>query len=415
MKGVFLKLASTNKIAVANANVSENTIKYEENKTVANDVVESVNNEQGIETECESSEKANGHRVTETNPVRDNNTVAANVVASATDNQEFKKESTLSEKGNEIPIIEIVHSFDTTPVATMDDTDKTNIKVITTEGTECFPNRFPEKLFPSDSKPLFQCGNCKRLFDKTASYVKHLKYPETNIKVITTDGTECIPADDENVENCDKKLGSSEFKPKFQCGKCKRLFDKPSTYVKHLKYTEKVEATVMCDQCSKIFPDERRLDYHMMVTHSNSDNQCVCPECKLPFQHPNLLKVHMSIQHVTRKCPFCPQEFPSRRVLQKHKLEAHSDKRTIACPQCDVKCFTKKYLQHHTTQCHKPADCKLCKKTFPCKRELGIHQRREHNLYNSNLLKCKDCDFQCPKRITLHRHYFRKHGIGKGG
>lgn len=165
--------------------------------------------------------------------------------------------------------------------------------------------------------------------------------------------------------------------------------------------------SIICDICGKSFPTTPNLKLHINRSHNGPRIKCKlceetftnfqmkriheakvhkinefkCVECDVTFPSPYMRKRHMTKDHnrVEYKCEICNMSFIWKNHMVKHVQSVHTKECLIPCDICGEK-FDVRYMSTHMI-CHsnnKPFECTICKKSFPRKKTLKVHER-SHN------------------------------------
>jgi snail 2 len=142
---------------------------------------------------------------------------------------------------------------------------------------------------------------------------------------------------------------------RYQCPDCKKSYSTYSGLVKHQQFhcftsdEKKVQKTVSCDECGKVYGSTGALKMHIR-THTLP---CKCHLCGKAFSRPWLLQGHIRT-HTGEKpfsCNHCHRAFADRSNLRAH-LQTHSDVKKYSCATCR-KTFSRMSLltKHNDSGC----------------------------------------------------------------
>lgn len=160
-----------------------------------------------------------------------------------------------------------------------------------------------------------------------------------------------------------------------------------------LIHTRSMETITPCDQCGKVFPDNRLMKTHKRITHAPYIAS-QCNECGKVFRNRKRLAAHMLL-HGTPKiqCDHCKTMFKSKKYVIEHMRVVHGQGLPHVCDKCGQE-FQNRYLgRKHTSNCIGSVN-KL---------------RRRHQRSESNSLNCRICMRPYLMLATLQNHYKVKH------
>ena len=137
----------------------------------------------------------------------------------------------------------------------------------------------------------------------------------------------------------------------FVCTVCQKGFHKLRDTKCHLKCVHSVGATLECDECSKLFYYQHKLDLHKL-SHV-AERKFVCEQCGNDFTTNTGLINHVSKQHNPPQygCSICAKCFRTPEVLSDHE-KTHSSEKPELCSKCDKTFKTKSSLRTHTKRKH---------------------------------------------------------------
>ncbi|GAA57698.1 zinc finger protein 2, partial [Clonorchis sinensis] len=127
----------------------------------------------------------------------------------------------------------------------------------------------------------------------------------------------------------------------------------------------------MCEICGGIFRHLTKLIRHKKNSHASQHGERTCVECGKAFRDTYAPNRHLRCHSIQPVCPICPQLFPNRAALHKHKLlqrdKVPMDK--LAKHECvicgrwfDDTHMLKRHSVVHTKQ--RPFVCLLCAKAY---------------------------------------------------
>ncbi len=142
------------------------------------------------------------------------------------------------------------------------------------------------------------------------------------------------------------------------------LFDTVTVQTSHLMSraksptsARKPKGQFSCDQCHKVFREQRILVCHRKQIHETSLHQYKCDRCSWSTYAPNL--------------------------LNKHVRERHEKPRDFPCEHCSFATFSQSRLNSHIRQIHDKVrrhKCPTCEKPFSLLSHVANHMLKEHNI-----------------------------------
>ncbi|XP_075169094.1 uncharacterized protein LOC142241240 [Haematobia irritans] len=190
-----------------------------------------------------------------------------------------------------------------------------------------------------------------------------------------------------------------------------------------------------CEECQKVFKDEKSLNIHKRFTHMPDEKKtpCPCTGCDFKTSRPSALKVHLRLIHGKDKfeeyfrktkdkkfpCKLCERGYQRREDLRNHFWNKHQnpnpsqnlkakppkprDEQCFLCPSCGQSYSTKKALDGHllTHDNNRPYTCDICDKTFKNVKNLNIH-RVIHS--DAKPFQCSNCEksFKRADKLKIH-------------
>ncbi|CAG5043405.1 unnamed protein product [Parnassius apollo] len=168
---------------------------------------------------------------------------------------------------------------------------------------------------------------------------------------------ECVGSNDIDhelvVENTNNKNPNQK---KYQCDKCKQIFDQISTFKQHMggnhrtikaKRVSVSESKIkyICTECGKILKNQEKFKLHCL---GHGDPELECNKCHKVFASKFTLRTHRKIHLRKHSCDYCTKKFAKIDNLIVHVANIHH---IFMCQACDY--TTKKYkdLQEHQ-KCH---------------------------------------------------------------
>lgn len=304
-----------------------------------------------------------------------------------------------------------------------------------------------KELEESKSSITWQCQQCSSSFESRTEFTQHLKTAHVAVSLKpdpqeTSDQTiqchHCFK--DINERDLAKHIKlHHETKKKTKtskivhstCELCGKNFTSKNAYIHHyrtvhdslppslvnlakqmsstMKPTKPTQAQVSsepdqdqtewpCDECNKIFPNEKKLR-----AHQNNHKMVVCETCGKSYSIPSM-KFHEKTCNVDKSikkfhCDHCPYKTHARTQLLAHKRLNHlnfdfkpegvtyDSDGLLICPSCPRKMERSRYVGHYKTThgtfppgypTDKLVKCDKCGIDFPSNRNLGRHMRLCH-------------------------------------
>lgn len=212
----------------------------------------------------------------------------------------------------------------------------------------------------SPKKQRMKCIVCKRVYNSTDEFDKHVKQYHRTYK-----------------------------KGRVTCGTCKKQFTSPSKLLSHFESvhveissqgqeetskpddttdpTYKPEATK--ETLAKSDKKKKKLN-----TKENASDDSTQPEKDVKVEQRE--KIFLRGQP---NCILCRRQFNSKPELQEHIKDEHSEKKNLLrCAQCKEDFKTVKSRNNHNNTVHSKHVCPHCQEPQTTKRSLTLHIRNEH-------------------------------------
>lgn len=290
------------------------------------------------------------------------------------------------------------------------------------------------------------CHLCGINFDQ--GYLYRLHMTKAHNEVLEKESEEHQPNADEDASNkhkcnfCEKRFcrkesvrrhirEAHEGKKKkdegivYECDQCEKRYDRRDVLRRHIRLVHEAVQAGNCDLCGGAF--FRDISRHMIVSHTNGNNEVECPICNKSIGKNYSLKRHIRVFHEeqdelrkphkpykirTKLCDICGQPFETESALTIHRKDAHNlepvshKAKRLPCPHCDKTICGKNGLRVHIKTVHeKRRDfmCNQCGRCFTQLISLQAHVKHIHFGVERSF-PCKHCSkiFTNPRSRQLH-------------
>lgn len=187
--------------------------------------------------------------------------------------------------------------------------------------------------------------------------------------------------------------------------------------------SEVVSETLGANRIESEYCSERDLKVENISDHQDCDGfttpqetVCKCKLCDKTFDTTTLLIIHAIYEHTTRvplTCPQCYRSWDNKLSFLNH-VRDHMDKNEIACDVLiDKLLFVRKKIVKIRTGRRPPQTnyepksiriCDICQLTFPNKKEIYYHMRREH--IERPTFECNKCNRKVAGKFALYAHHY---------
>lgn len=197
------------------------------------------------------------------------------------------------------------------------------------------------------------------------------------------------------------------------CPQCRVEFSNRFALAEHVRmaHSDVGRGPFICSQCSQVSPDFESFRTHL-ASHLEGTNKVsrVCPECQAEFGSSQQLETHVAShflqQAIEYSCGCCNRSCSSNEDLQKHLMEAHSQK-MYRCAVCREVFETKNEVQQHLAERHSEEArvfrCSSCKINHRSEPEFSLHVQVTH-LAKASPYRCLLCKDTFPSEPLLQRH-----------
>lgn len=237
----------------------------------------------------------------------------------------------------------------------------------------------------------YLCLECGRVFRKRVNLISHTAIHKRRIQCTVC--KKIFPTLENLIQH--SKLHSE--KRDLQCPDCPLHFQYPSHFLRHVATHQKMEHLELLEQEPQELVES--------VEEQGEPNPLQCSLCKQVLKDGHALRKHC-LAHISGSslCPFCNQDFASRRYLLRHMVK-HTGEKPFSCTYCGKQFYRDQYLKLHYMKCAPgqnglintseledrvkgPEQCSFCPRVFTKKDRLKSHLRG-HKLDTLHL--CEKC------------------------
>ena len=140
----------------------------------------------------------------------------------------------------------------------------------------------------------------------------------------------------------------------FMCHLCTKSFPSNARLNYHVQYVHSAVKPYSCDQCEKSYKRKAELQEHTEMSHSSHFNYS-CEKCGKQFYGKKNLALHMKTHYTNEEkkhvCNICGHRFAKIKFLKNH-MTVHSDVRKYACEVCGARVKTRDTLKQHRKKLH---------------------------------------------------------------
>jgi len=183
-----------------------------------------------------------------------------------------------------------------------------------------------------------------------------------------------------------RKCAGQTFQIQKSCPEetCGKVFTEYPLYRPHID-THKALKSFMCHVCTKVFPSNARLNYHVQYVHS-SYKPYNCSKCTKSYKRKAELLEHEEMSHSANfnySCDKCGKQFYGKKNLALHmKTHYTEDEKKHVCNVCGYRFAKIKFLKNHMTT-HSDVRqfaCEVCGARVKTRDTLKQHRKKLHNL-----------------------------------
>ncbi|XP_050344219.1 zinc finger protein 528-like [Nymphalis io] len=196
---------------------------------------------------------------------------------------------------------------------------------------------------------------------KTILYLGHdSHYGQTIQKIAVNDPSlECV----DNGKDNEVVVESQPNQKKYQCDKCKQIFDQITAFKQHMVGSHKSpkipilgtdavsEVKFMCTDCGKMLKNQKKFELHCL---GHGDPELECNKCHKVFASKFTLRNHRKIHQRKHQCTCCTKTYSDFDDLKTHMAKIHF---VFICDLCDYTASKYSELELHKI-CHKETDIK---------------------------------------------------------
>ncbi|XP_063538303.1 zinc finger protein 836-like isoform X1 [Cydia strobilella] len=144
---------------------------------------------------------------------------------------------------------------------------------------------------------------------------------------------------------------SNPSQKKYQCDKCKQIFDQIIEFRQHMvedhigpsTYDGRTvgEIKFLCTECGKNIKSQKKFEEHCM---SHGDPELECSKCHKVFASKFTLRAHNKIHSRKHGCVYCSKTYSTPDGLRTHVAKSHC---IFMCEHCDFKSDKRNDLKKH--------------------------------------------------------------------
>nr|XP_049700597.1 PR domain zinc finger protein 5-like [Helicoverpa armigera] len=165
---------------------------------------------------------------------------------------------------------------------------------------------------------------------KTILYLGHDSESGQTVQNIAIDDplVECVQANTEKETTIDFPTNSNPRKKKYQCNKCKKLFDELFAFKQHMVSSHhhpglsalSANVNFMCKECGKNLKNQEKFEQHCL---GHGDPDLECNKCHKVFASKFTLRNHRKIHSRMFPCSHCTKSFSTAPELRAHVSKIH--------------------------------------------------------------------------------------------
>lgn len=232
---------------------------------------------------------------------------------------------------------------------------------------------------------LFPCHLCYQVFDDGELLKHHFRASHKGSLNVVTNGpyfneeTSSFNCPICQLDVCKNHTSAIKFIYHFNkcsgrsyritksCSDCPQEFSQYSLYAVHLEQ-HRPTPRFMCHICTKHFPSNARLNYHVQYVHS-THKPFSCDKCEKSYKRKAELLEHEEMSHsadFNYSCDKCGKQFYGKKNLALHmKTHYTEDEKKHVCNVCGHRFAKIKFLKNHMTV-HSDVRQFACEVSFYC-------------------------------------------------
>ncbi|XP_025268545.1 zinc finger protein 271-like isoform X2 [Camponotus floridanus] len=266
------------------------------------------------------------------------------------------------------------------------------------------------KSLHKDNKCIYECIQCKTLFDSKDNLMLHQKTTQHSTNLVEENNEIQEPLERLEIHSAEQDTSTSTIREEasnaiYMCEKCDKHFELKQEYELHMRMVHELQKFT-CNVCNKDFTNQSNLEMHMNTHKQTKLNKGFpCDICGKVLNHPSSVVYHKEAEHNNGRrfvCNKCNRSFKHKQLLQRHQL-VHSDDRPFICKSCNASFKTKANLINHqsTHTGEKKYFCQRCNQQFAHKTSLTLHQRWHDG---EKPYKCNVCHKSFSQNGNLQEH-----------
>ena len=249
---------------------------------------------------------------------------------------------------------------------------------------------------------LYPCHICYQVFDSKDALRQHFKAEHKGLVNHISNGPyynsetssfTCPICQNEVCKNQSssikfiyhvKKCSGQAYKFKKACDECEEEFTQFKAFKSHVVLHDATK-NFMCHLCTKHFPSNARLNYHVQYVHSTF-KPYNCDKCDKSYKRKAELQEHEEMSHSINfnySCEKCGKQFYGKKNLALHmKTHYTDDEKKHICNICGHRFAKIKFLKNHMTV-HSDIRrfaCEVCGARVKTRDTLKQHRKKLHNL-----------------------------------
>ena len=167
------------------------------------------------------------------------------------------------------------------------------------------------------------CDECEESFTEFKAYKTHILLHTSNKNFVCHLCTKSFPS---NARlNYHVQYVHSSYKP-YKCDKCEKSYKRKAELQEHEEMSHSSNFNYSCDKCGKQFYGKKNLALHMKTHYSDDEKKHVCNVCGHRFAKIKFLKNHMTVHSDIRQfaCEVCGARVKTRDTLKQHRKKLHN-------------------------------------------------------------------------------------------